>query len=143
MAHPFIGMAMKRVAKSSVSELDRATFSVDDLTDTIRHLTLRMKVTETICHTIEVGRAADALKIAASEAERAEQRTIERAAAEENGKPVVPRSEGLESQGSESTITKNGKLDEGGKRSKNKPTEHAVAASIAELYDRVGGFIKR
>ena len=75
--------------------------------------------------------------------EKLEQRTIERAAAEENGKPVVPRSEGLESQGSESTITKNGKLDEGGKRSKNKPTEHAVAASIAELYDRVGGFIKR
>ena len=136
---------MKTVAKSSVSELDRTTLSVDDLTDTVRHLTLRMKVTETICQAIEVERAADALKIAVSEAERAEQRTIERAAAEENGKPVVPGSEGLEFQGSssESTITKNGKLDEGGKRSKNEPTEHAIAASIAELYDRVGGCIKR
>ena len=136
-------MAMKTAAKSSVSELYRATLSVDDLTDTVRHLTLRMKVTETICQAIEVGRAADALKIAVSEAERVEQRTIERAAAEENGKPVVPGSEGLELQGSESTIAKNGKLDEGGKRSKNEPTEHAVAARIAELYDRVGGFIKR
>jgi hypothetical protein len=136
-------MAMKRVAKSSVSELDRATFSVDDLTNQVRHLTLRMKVTETICQAIEVGRAADALKIAVAEAERVEQRTIERAAAEESGKPVVPGSEGLELQGSESTIAKNGKLDEGGKRSKNEPTEHAIAASIAELYDRVGGFIKR
>ena len=125
------------------SELYRATLSVDDLTDQVRHLTLRMKVTETICQAIEVGRAADALKIAVSEAERAEQRTIERAAAEENGKPVVPGSEGLEFQGPESTITKNGKLDDGGKRGKNKPTEHAIAASIAELYDRVGGFIKR
>jgi hypothetical protein len=137
-------MAMKTVAKSSVSELYRATLSVDDLTDQVRHLTLRMKVTETICQAIEVGRAADALKIAVAEAERAEQRTIERAAAEEeNGKPVVPRSEGLEFQGPESTIAKNGKLDDGGKRSKNEPTENAVAASIAELYDRVGGFIKR
>ena len=125
------------------SELYRATLSVDDLTDQVRHLTLRMKVTETICQAIEVGRAADALKIAVSEAERAEQRTIERAAAEENGKPVVPGSEGLEFQGSESTITKNGKLDDGGKRSKDEPTEHVIAASIAELYDRVGGFIKR
>ena len=136
-------MAMKTAAKSSVSELYRTTLSVDDLTDQVRHLTLRMKVTETICQAIEVGRAADALKIAVAEAERAEQRTIERAAAEENGKPVVPGSEGLEFQGPESTITKNGKLDEGGKQGKNKPTEHAVAASIAELYDRVGGFIKR
>ena len=134
---------MKTAAKSSVSELYRARLSVDDLTDTVRHLTLRMKVTETICQAIEVGRAADALKIAVSEAERAEQRTIERAAAEENGKPVVPGSEGLEFQGSESAITKNGKLDDSGKRSKNEPTEHAIAASIAELYDRVGGFIKR
>ena len=125
------------------SELYRATLSVDDLTDQVRHLTLRMKVTETICQAIEVGRAADALKIAVSEAERVEQRTIERAAAEENGKPVVPGSEGLEFQGPELTIAKNGKLDEGGKRSKNEPTEHAIAASIAELYDRVGGFIKR
>ena len=134
---------MKTVEKSSVSELYRATLSVDDLTDTIRHLTLRMKVTETICQAIEVGRAADALKIAVSEAQRAEQRAIERAAAEENGKPVVPGSEGLEFQGSESTTTKNAKLNDGGKRSKNEPTEHAIAASIAELYDRVGGFIKR
>ena len=134
---------MKTVAKSSVSELYRATLSVDDLTDQVRHLTLRMKVTETICQAIEVGRATDALKIAVAEAERAEQRTIERAAAEENGKPVVPGSEGLEFQRSESTIAKNGKLDDGGKRGKNKPTEHAVAATIAELYDRVGGFIKR
>ena len=108
---------MKTVAKSSVSELDRTTLSVDDLTDTVRHLTLRMKVTETICQAIEVERAADALKIAVSEAERAEQRTIERAAAEENGKPVVPGSEDLELQrcSSESTYTKNGKLDNGGK----------------------------
>ena len=59
-------MAMKTVAKSSVSELYRATLSVDDLTDQVRHLTLRMKVTETICQAIEVGRAADALKIAVS-----------------------------------------------------------------------------
>ena len=136
-------MAMKTAAKSSVSELYRATLSVDDLTDTVRHLTLRMKVTETICQAIEVGRAADALKIAVSEAERVEQGTIERADAEENRTPVVPRSEGLEFQGSESTITKNGKLDDSGKRSKNEPTEHVIAASIAELYDRVGGFIKR
>ena len=125
------------------SELYRATLSVDDLTDQVRHLTLRMKVTETICQAIEVGRAADALKIAVSEVEKLELRTIERAAAEENGKPVVPGSEGLEFQGSESTITKNGRLDDGGKRSKNRPTENAAAGSIAELYDRVGGFIKR
>jgi hypothetical protein len=136
-------MVMKTAAKSSVSELYRATLSVDDLTDQVRHLTLRMKVTETICQAIDVGRAADALKIAVSEAERVEEKTIERAAAEENGKPVVPRSEGLEFQGPESTIAKNGKSNDGGKRSKNEPTEHAVAASIAELYDRVGGFIKR
>src|SRR3974390_2494508 len=107
MAHgAVIGMAMKRVAKSSVSELDRATFSVDDLTDTIRHLTLRMKVTETICQAIEVGGAVAALKIGVSETKRGEQRTIERAAAEENRKPVVPGSEGLEFQESASTITK-------------------------------------
>ena len=136
-------MVMKRVAKSSVSELDRATFSVDDLTETIRHLTLRMKVTETLCHTIEVGRAADALKIAAAEAERVEQGTADQVSAEENRKPVVPRSERLEVQESKSAITKNGKLDDGSRRSKKEPTEHAIAASIAELYDRVGGFIKR
>jgi len=136
-------MAMKTTTRSSVSELDRAALSVDDLTDTVVHLTLRMKVTETICQAIEVGRAADALKIAVSEAERVEQRTIERAAAEENTKHIVPRSECLEFQGPELTIAKNGKLDDGGKRSKNEPTEHAIAASIAELYDRVGGFIKR
>ena len=137
-------MAMKTAAKSSVSELYRTTLSVDDLTDQVRHLTLRMKVTETICQAIEVERAADALKIAVSEAERVEQRTIERAAAEENRKPVVPKSEGLEFQESSSTtITKNGKLNDGGKRSKDEPTEHVIAASIAELYDRVGGFIKR
>ena len=136
-------MAMKTVTKSSVSELYRATLSVDDLTDSVRHLTLRMKVTETICQAIEVGRAVDALKIAVSEAERVEQRTIERAAAEENRKPIVPGSEGLELQGPESTITKNGKLNDGGKRSNDEATEHPIAASIAELYDRVGGFIKR
>src|SRR3974377_489699 len=102
-------MAMKTVTKSSVSELYRATLSVDDLTYTVRHLTLRMKVTETICQAIEVGRAVDALKIAVSEAERVEQRSIERAAAEENRKHIVPRSECLEFQGSESTITKNGR----------------------------------
>ena len=136
-------MAMKTTTRSSVSELDRAALSVDDLTDTVVHLTLRMKVTETICQAIEVGRAVDALKIAVSEAERVEQRTIERAAAEENRKPVVPRSERLEVQESKSAITKNGKLDDGSRRSKKEPTEHAIAASIAELYDRVGGFIKR
>jgi len=139
-----IGMAMKRAAKSSVSELDRAKLSIDDLTDTVRHLTLRMKVTETICHAIEVGRAADALKSAVSETERLEQRTIERTAAEES-RPIVPTSEDLNLQGRipESTTTKNGKLDDGSKLSNSAPKENAIAASIAELYDRVGGFIKR
>src|SRR6516225_1956711 len=109
-----IGMAMKRAAKSSVSELDRAKLSIDDLTNTVRHLTLRMKVTETICHAIEVGRAADALKSAMSEAERLEQRTIERTAMEESRR-IVPTSEDLNLEGriSDSTTTKNGKLDEG------------------------------
>ena len=139
-----IGMAMKRAAKSSVSELDRAKLSVDDLTDTVRHLTLRMKVTETICHAIEVGRAADALKSAVSETERLEQRTIERTAVEES-RPIVPTPEDLNLQGriSESTTTKNGKLDDGSKLSNSGPKENAIAASIAELYDRAGGFIKR
>ena len=137
-------MAMKRAAKSSVSELDRAKFSIDDLTDTVRHLTLRMKVTETICHAIEVGRAADALKSAVSETEKLEQRTIERTAVEKS-RPIVPTSEDLNLQGriSESTTTKNGKLDDGSKISNRGPKENAIAASIAELYDRVGGFIKR
>jgi hypothetical protein len=137
-------MAMKRAAKSSVSELDRAKFSIDDLTDTVRHLTLRMKVTETLCQAIEVGRAADALKSAVSETERLEQRTIERTAAEES-RPIVPTSEDLNLQGRipESTTTKNGKLDDGSKLSNSAPKENAIAASIAELYDRVGGFIKR
>ena len=139
-----LGMAMKRAAKSSVSELDRAKLSIDDLTDTVRHLTLRMKVAETICHAIEVGRAADALKSAVSETERLEQRTIERTAAEES-RPIVPTSEDLNLQGRipESTTTKNGKLDDGSKLSNSAPKENAIAASIAELYDRVGGFIKR
>ena len=138
-------MAMKTTTRSSVSELDRAALSVDDLTDTVVHLTLRMKVTETICQAIEVGRAADALKIAVSEAESVEQRIIERADAEENRKHIVPRSENLEFQGcgSESTITECDKSDKNGERSKNRPNEDVVAASIAELYDRVGGFIKR
>src|SRR3974390_1585653 len=113
-----IGMAMKRAAKSSVSELDRAKLSVDDLTDTVRHLTLRMKVTETICHAIEVGRAADTLKSTVSEAERLEQRTIGRTAVKEN-RPIVPTSEDLNIQGriSESTTGKNGILADGSKRS--------------------------
>ena len=138
-----IGMAMKRAAKSSVSELDRAKLSIDDLTDTVRHLTLRMKVTETICHAIEVGRAADALKSAMSEAERLEQRTIERTAVEES-RPIVPTPEDLNLQGriSESTITENDKSDKDGKLSNNEPRENVIAARIAELYDRVGGFIK-
>jgi hypothetical protein len=137
-------MAMKRTAKSSVSELDRAKLSIDDLTDTVRHLTLRMKVTEAICQAIEVGRAADALKSAVSEAKGSEQGTIERAAVVES-RPIVPTSEDLNLQGriSQSTIKENDKSDNDGKRSKNEPKENIVATRIAELYDRVGGFIKR
>jgi hypothetical protein len=137
-------MAMKGTAKSSVSELDRAKLSIDDLTDTVRHLTLRMKVTETICQAIEVGRAADALKSAMSEAETLEQRSIEQTAVEES-RPIVPTPEDLNLQGriSESTITENDKSENDGKRSKNEPEENIIATRIAELYDRVGGFIKR
>jgi hypothetical protein len=137
-------MAMKRAVKASVSELDRAKLSVDDLTDTVRHLTLRMKVTETICQAIEVGRAADALKIAVSGGERIEPKNIEPAAVEEKGTHIVPTPEDLNFKGciSDSTITENDKSNSGGKRSKNRPIENAIATSIAELYDRVGGFIK-
>jgi hypothetical protein len=103
-----------------------------------------MKVTETICHAIEVGRAADALKSAVSEIERLEQRTIEPTAVEESRR-IVPTSEDLNLQGriSESITTKTAKLDDGSKISNSGPKENAIAASIAELYDRVGGFIKR
>ena len=136
---------MKTIAKSSVSELDRARLGVDDLTDTVRHLTLRMKVTETICHAIEVGRAADALRIAVLEAENLEQRTIERTAVEESRTNIAPTSEDLNLQGciSESTIKENDESNNDGKPSKSEPRENLIAASIAELYDRVGGFIKR
>jgi hypothetical protein len=138
-------MAMKRAVKSSVSELDRAKLSVDDLTDAVRHLTLRMKMTETICQAIEVGRAADALKIAISEDEKLEPRTIERPAVEKSRTRIVPTPEDLNLQGSisESKIAENDKPDDDGEPSKSEPTENIIAASIAELYDRVGGFIKR
>jgi hypothetical protein len=134
-------MAMKRTTKSSVSELDRAKLSIDDLTDTVRHLTLRMKVTETICHAIEVGRAADALKSEISGAKGIELRNIESAAVEENRTHIVPASEDLKLQ--KHISTENDKSDNDGKRSKNEPKENIVATRIAELYDRVGGFIKR
>src|SRR3974390_3217219 len=120
-----IGMAMKRAAKSSVSELDRAALSVDDLTDTVRHLTLRMKVTETICHAIEVGRLANALRTAVSDAENLETRTIEQTAVEESRPHIAPTSDDLNLEGciSGSTNKENDNSDSDGKPSKNEQRE--------------------
>ena len=100
--------------------------TVDDFVDTIRHLQLRLKVTETICGTIEVERLAELLKAGPLNTEVGRQ-NAESVALEEGATSILPIRD-------EKCTTD--------KRAECGPKENVIAASISDLYDRLGGFIK-
>ena len=100
--------------------------TVDDFVDTIRHLQLRLKVTETICGTIEVERLAELLKAGPLNTEVGRQ-NADSVALEEGATSILPIRDDNCSTGN---------------RAECGPKENAIAASISDLYDRLGGFIK-
>jgi Tfp pilus assembly major pilin PilA len=101
--------------------------AIDDLANSARHLVLRSELTAAIADATEVERAAEALRSEAWATEKVEpQLKVERATVDETAtSSVAPAADSIE----------NDTADKEGRSAKN-----ALAAAIAELHDRLGGF---
>jgi hypothetical protein len=121
------------------------TATIDDLANSVRHLALRAKLTESIVDAREAERSAEALRIAAWATEEVEpQLSVERVAVHENATNLVPMPGELPLDTCNSYSRENDTADDQGLKPSEKSAlrENAIAASICELYDRLGGFIK-
>jgi hypothetical protein len=107
------------------SEEIATRLTADELVGEIHHLRLRVGLTKTICSAIEVERLAEALREGSLKPEAGNPRDV---AVGEKTTSIVPARK--------SRRPTNSNLAERG------PKENAIAASISELYDRLGGFIK-
>jgi hypothetical protein len=107
------------------SEEIATRLTADELVGEIHHLRLRVGLTKTICSAIEVERLAEALREGSLKPEAGHPREV---AVGEKTTSIVPARK--------SRRPTNSNLAERG------PKENAVAASISDLYDRLGGFIK-
>jgi hypothetical protein len=118
--------------------------NANEFVDTIRHLELRLKITEAICHSFEVERFIEALRISASLGEQEEQKIATPVVAREgNAASIAPILADIDQGSSDlkSGAEKTGapavtKFGEAGQ------TENLIAGTICQLYDRLGGFIK-
>jgi hypothetical protein len=147
---------------SHVSGRAELTAAVDGLVDAVRHLTrgaLRVKDATTVGHTTEVERALAGELAAAWDSERPEpqykvQKLVERSPKDQTATTIAPAigdvlavtrntgSGGKDAPVAPRTSIESIRFDRADAERKPALKENLIAAGIAELQDRLGGFIK-